>query len=163
MFDHFQFTLIHGLNILGPYAILFFTASDFTYTTSHIHNWVLFSFGSTSSFFLELYFDLSPVARWAPSNMRSSSFSVISFCLFNLFMGFLRQEHWSGLPIPSPVHYDFSELCTSAGAQYATGDQWKNSRKNDEIEPNWKQHPVVDVTGDRSKVRCCKEHRNLEC
>ena len=112
MFDHFQFTLIHGLNILGPYAILFFTASDFTYTTSHIHNWVLFSFGSTSSFFLELYFDLSLVARWAPSNMRSSSFSVISFCLFNLFMGFLRQEHWSGLPIPSPVHYDFSELCT---------------------------------------------------
>ena len=44
------------------------------------------------------------------------------------------------------------------GAQYATGDQWRNnSRKNEEIEPKQKQHPVVDVTGDGSKVRCCKE------
>ena len=44
------------------------------------------------------------------------------------------------------------------GAQYATGDQWRNnSRKNAEMEPKQKQHPVVDVTGDRSKVQCCKE------
>ena len=44
------------------------------------------------------------------------------------------------------------------GAQYATGDQWRsNSRKNEEVEPKQKQHPVVDVTGDGSKVRCCKE------
>ena len=46
----------------------------------------------------------------------------------------------------------------SIGAQYATGDQWRNnSRKNEEMEPKQKQHPVVDVTGDRSKVQCCKE------
>ena len=46
----------------------------------------------------------------------------------------------------------------SVGAQYATGDQWRNnSRKNKETEPNQKQHPVVDVTGDGSKVQCCKE------
>ena len=39
------------------------------------------------------------------------------------------------------------------GAQYATGEQWrKNSRKNEEMEPNQKQHPVVDVTGDGGKV-----------
>ena len=39
------------------------------------------------------------------------------------------------------------------GAQYATGDQWRNnSRKKEEMEPKQKQHPVVDVTGDRSKV-----------
>ena len=39
------------------------------------------------------------------------------------------------------------------GAQYATADQWRNnSRKNEEMEPKQKQHPVVDVTGDRSKV-----------
>ena len=45
------------------------------------------------------------------------------------------------------------ELPRSAGAQYATGDQWKNnSRNNDEMEPKQKQHPVVDVTGDGSKV-----------
>ena len=44
------------------------------------------------------------------------------------------------------------------GEQYDTGDQWKeNSRKNEEMEPKQKQHPVVDMTGDGSKVRCCKE------
>ena len=50
------------------------------------------------------------------------------------------------------------ELPRSVGVQYATGDQWKNnSRKNEGMEPKQKQYPVVDVTGDRSKVRCCKE------
>ena len=50
------------------------------------------------------------------------------------------------------------ELHRSVGAQYATGDQWRNnSRKNEVTEPKQKQHPVVDVTGDRSKVRRCKE------
>ena len=51
------------------------------------------------------------------------------------------------------------ELPRSLGAQYATGDQWRNNfRKNEEMEPKQKQHPGVDVTGDKSKVRCCKEH-----
>ena len=50
------------------------------------------------------------------------------------------------------------ELPRVVGAQYATGDQWRNnSRKNDEMEPRQKQHPVVDVTGDGGKVQCCKE------
>ena len=50
------------------------------------------------------------------------------------------------------------ELPKSVGAQYVTCDQWRNnSRKNEEMEPKQKQHPGVDVTGDRSKVRCCKE------
>ena len=50
------------------------------------------------------------------------------------------------------------ELPRSVSAQYATGDQWRNiSRKNEGMEPKQKQYPVVDVTGDRSKVRCCKE------
>ena len=45
------------------------------------------------------------------------------------------------------------ELPRSVGAQYATGDQWRNNpRKNEEMEPNQKQHPVVDVTGYVSKV-----------
>ena len=49
------------------------------------------------------------------------------------------------------------ELPRSVGAQYATGNRWKNnSRKNEETEPKQKQHKVVDVTGDRRKVRCCK-------
>ena len=50
------------------------------------------------------------------------------------------------------------ELPRSVGTLYATGDQWRNnSRKNEETEPKQNQHPVVDVTGDRSKVQCCKE------
>ena len=50
------------------------------------------------------------------------------------------------------------ELPRSVGAQSATGDQWRNnSRKNEEIEPKQKQYSAVDVTGDRSKVKCCKE------
>ena len=50
------------------------------------------------------------------------------------------------------------ELARSVGAQYAAGEEESNSsRKNEEAEPKQKQCPVVDVTGDGSKVRCCKE------
>ena len=50
------------------------------------------------------------------------------------------------------------ELPSLVGAQYATGDQWRNnSRKNEGMQPKQKQHPVVDVTGDRSSVQCCKK------
>ena len=50
------------------------------------------------------------------------------------------------------------ELPRSAGAQYGTGDQWRNnSRKNEGMEPKQKQYPVVGGTGDRSKVQCYKE------
>ena len=50
------------------------------------------------------------------------------------------------------------ELPRLVGAQYAMGGQQRNnSRKNKETEPKKKQHPVVDVTGDGSKVQCCKE------
>ena len=54
------------------------------------------------------------------------------------------------------------ELPRLVGAQYATGDQWRNnSRKNEEMEPKQKQHPVVDVTGGGSKVRLCKEQYSI--
>jgi len=50
------------------------------------------------------------------------------------------------------------ELLRLVGAQYATGDQWRNnSRKNEGMEPKQKQHPAVDVIGDRSRVQCYKE------
>ena len=50
------------------------------------------------------------------------------------------------------------ELPGSIGAKYTTGDQRRNnSRKNEGMEPKQKQYPVVDVTGDKSKVQCCKE------
>ena len=50
------------------------------------------------------------------------------------------------------------DLPRSVGVQYATGDQWRNnSRKNEGMEPKQKQHPVVDMSGDESKLWCCKE------
>ena len=49
------------------------------------------------------------------------------------------------------------ELPRSVSAQYATGDQWRNNSRKSEMEPKQKQYPVVGVTGDRSKVQCCKE------
>ena len=77
--------------------------SPVTSTTGHC-----VCFGSISSFFLELFLHSSP-GTYLPE---SSSFSVLSFCLFILFMGFSRQENWNGLPFPSSVDYVLSELPT---------------------------------------------------
>ena len=54
-----------------------------------------FCFGSIPSFFLELFVHWSPVAYWTSTDLKSFSFSILSFCLFILFMGFSRQEYWS--------------------------------------------------------------------
>ena len=89
-----------------------------------LHHWILllspvtsttgycFCFGSIPSFFLESFLHWHPVAYWAPTDLWSSSFSILSFCLFILVMGFSRQEYWNGLPVPSPVHHVLSELST---------------------------------------------------
>ena len=82
-----------------------------------------FWFGFISSFFLELFLHWSPVTYWAPLTWGvhlsffffgggSSSFIALCFYLFILFMGFSRQEYWSGLPFPSPVYHILSELST---------------------------------------------------
>ena len=71
-----------------------------------------FCFDSLSSFFLGLFLHSSPVAYWAPADLGSSSFSIISFCLFILFIGFSRQEYWSGLPFPFTEDHVLSELST---------------------------------------------------
>ena len=113
-FDHFQFALTHGPDIPGSYAVialhsieLFFSPPD-TSTTGR-----RFRFGSTSSFLLELFLCSSPVAYWTRAHLlEGSSFSVISFCLFILFMGFSRQWCWSGLPFFSPVDHVLLELLT---------------------------------------------------
>ena len=76
-----------------------------TSTTGHC-----LRFGSASSFLLDLFLHSSPVVYWTPTNPGGSSFSVICFCLFILFMGFSRQECWSGLPSPSPVNHVLSYL-----------------------------------------------------
>ena len=111
-----KFTLIHGPNISGSYAILFFTASDFTFTTRHIHNWVSFPVWP-SHFILSGAVSNCPLLFssgifWATSDLEDSSSGIISFCLFILSMGFFKQEYWSGLPFPSPVDHILSELFT---------------------------------------------------
>ena len=66
------------------------------------------------------------------------------FCLENLMNDMKRQKYRTLK----------DELLRLVGAQYATGDQWRNnSRKNEGMEPKQKQYPAVGVTGDRSKVR----------
>ena len=71
-----------------------------------------FCFGSIPSFILELFLHWSPGAYWAPTDLGSSSFSILSFCLFILFMGFSRQEYRSGLPFPSSLDHILSALST---------------------------------------------------
>ena len=78
---------------------------------SHPQLGVVFAL-TVSSFFLELFLHWSPVAYWAPTDLGSSSFSALSFCLFFLFMRFTMQKYWSGLPFPSPVGHVLSEVYT---------------------------------------------------
>ena len=83
-----------------------------------------FCFGSIPSFFLELCLYWSPVAYWAPTDLGSSSFSILSFCLFILFMGFSRQEYWSGLPFPSLVDPILSDLSTMTRLSLVASRAW---------------------------------------
>ena len=83
-----------------------------------------FCFGSIPSFFLELFFYWSPVAYGAPTDVGSSSFSILPFCLFILFMGFSRQECWRGLPFPSPVHHILSDLSTMTHPSWVAPRAW---------------------------------------
>ena len=99
-----------------------------------------FCFGSVFSFFLEWFLHWSPVAYWAPTDLGSSSLSVLSFCLFILFMGFSRQEYWSGLPFPSPVDHILSELSTKTHPSWVlwfTGS--RRVRHDWATELNWRK------------------------
>ena len=88
--------------------------SDFTSITSHIHNWVLFLL------WLDLFILSWAIPPLISIDLGSSSFSVISFCLFILFMDFSRQKYWSGLPFPSPVNHVLSELSTMTCLSWVT-------------------------------------------
>ena len=85
--------------IPGSYAILLFTASDLASITSHIHSWVLFLL------WLHLFILCGVISPLTSS-------SILGTYLFILFMGFSRQEYWSGLPFPSPVDHILSDLST---------------------------------------------------
>ena len=67
LFDHFQFALIHGPDIPGSCAVLFFAALDLTPITGHIRSWALFLHWP-HLFFLEWFLRSSPVACWAPAD-----------------------------------------------------------------------------------------------
>ena len=124
LFDHFQFSLIHGPDIPDSYAILLFTASDLASITSHIHSWVFF--------LLWLHpFILSGVI----SPLISSSilgtywpgeflFQYPIILLFIMFMGFSRQEYWSGFPFPSPVDHILSDLSTMTCPSWVGPRAW---------------------------------------
>ena len=118
--DHFQLTLIMDLTFQVPMQYCSFQhwtllLSPVTSTTG-----CYFCFGSVSSFFLELFPHSSPVAYWATTDLGSSSFSVIPFCLFILFIGFSRQEYWSDLPFFSPVDHVLSELSAMTHPSWVT-------------------------------------------
>ena len=92
-----------------------------------------FCFGSISSFFLELFLHWSPVEYWAPTDLESSSFSILSFCLFVLFLRFSRQEYWSGLPFPSPVDYILSLLSPMTRPSLVVPRAWLNFTELDKV------------------------------
>ena len=105
-----------------------------------------FCFGLTSSFFLQLRLQFSPVVYWTPSDFRGSSFSFISFCLFILFMGFsgfpsssadeesnwnvtdpssslgLGRSHWKRARLPTPVFLGFLGSSVGKESAYNEGD-----------------------------------------
>ena len=112
--------LIHGPNIPGSYAILLFTASDFTSITRCIHNWVLFLHWLCLfilSGVISPLFSSSILGTYRPGEFLSQCHI---FCLFILFMGFSRQEYLSGLPFPSLVDHFLSELSTMTHPSWVT-------------------------------------------
>ena len=117
---HFHFTLIHGPNPPGSYAILFFTALNFTSITSHIHSWALFSLWLHPfilSAVISPLFSSSILGTYRPGEF---IFQCPIFLPFQLFMGFSRQEYWSGLPFPSPVDHILSDLSTMTQPSWVT-------------------------------------------
>ena len=83
-----------------------------------------FCFGSIPSFFLKLFLHWSPVAYWAPPDLGSFSFNILLFCLFILFIGFSRQEYWSGLPFLCPVDHILSDLSTMTCPSWVATRAW---------------------------------------
>ena len=121
-----------------------------------------FCFGSISSFFLELFLHWSPVAYWAPTDLGISSFRVLSFCLFILFMGFSRQEYWSGLPFPSPVDQILSEISTMTCPSWvALHGMAHNFIKLDKVWSMWSDWLVFCESGFHSLCPLMEKDKRL--
>ena len=108
LFDHFQFTLIHGAYI----ADVLYSIGLYFHHPSYPQLGIVLALASSLLSFWGLFLHFSPVAYWAPTDLGSLYFSVIYFCIFILFMGFSRQEYYSRLPFPSPVDHILSEIST---------------------------------------------------
>ena len=122
--DRFQFTLIHRLNIQVPMQYCSLQHGTLLLSPVTSPAGYSFCFGSIPSFYLELYLHWSSVAYWAPTDLGSFSFSILSFCLFILFMRFSRQEYWSSLPFLSPVDYSLSDLSTMTRPSWVAPWAW---------------------------------------
>ena len=95
-----------------PMQYCFFSIGLYTSITSHIHNWLLFLLWLhlfILSGFISPLISSSILGTYQPG---ASSFSVLCFCLFILFVGFSRQKYWGGLPFSSPVDHVLLELST---------------------------------------------------
>ena len=128
-----------------------------------------FLFGSASSLLLELFLCSSPVAYCAPTTLGSSSLYVISFCLFILFMGFSRQEYWSGLSFPSLVDHVLSELSTmthhSWVALQSMAHSFTDLHKPLRMHRWFSGHEFKQTLGDRGGQRslaCCSPWDHTE-
>ena len=91
---------------------MLFTASEFTSITSHIHSCLLFLLWLCLFILSGIIFPLISSSILGTYQPGEFIFSVLSFCLSILLIGFSRQEYWSGLPFPSPVDHILSELST---------------------------------------------------
>ena len=124
LFDHFQFVLIHGPDIPGSYAIFLFTALDLASITSHIHSWVFFLLWLHPLILSGVISPLISSSIFGPYWSGEFPFSILSFCLFILFMGLSRKEYWSGLPFPSPVDHILSDLSTMTRPSWVAPRAW---------------------------------------
>ena len=100
--NYFQFSLIHGPNIPGSYATLFFTALDFTFTTRYLHTWVLFLLWLSLLILSGAMSPLFSSSILASTNLGSSSFSVMCFSFHTAHGVFkARMLKWFAIPFPT--------------------------------------------------------------
>ena len=115
-FNHFQFTLIHGPNILASYTLLFFTASNFTFTTRHIDNWISFPLWPSHFFLSGAISNCPPLfpssildTFWHEGGGRTLIFRCHIFLSFHTVYvnGFLtaRTLEWFAIPSSSGPHF----------------------------------------------------------
>ena len=121
-----------------------------------------FCFGSISSFFLELFLHWSLGAYREPTNLESSSFSFLSFCIFILFKGFSKQEYWSGLPFPSPVDHILSAVSTMTCPSWVAIHCMAHSfTELDRLWPMWSDWLVFSDCGFQSVCLLMEKDKRL--